>query len=268
LTYLPATLDRTTGCGELTNNRDWDGQGPHLERALSKRRRLCGHPSDEAGKEAAEEHGADPVARGTAHKEVRRTVQSLPEMHGVRCPPRTRYFRGLFLRADPRSAASTTDGDWHRRSRESLANASGLYRNRIPTNWRLRAEFVKMSGLPGEPAYPLIFGNSLMARKVVNRKELRAEAEAAEAREGAAEAGEGGKKKKAEKKAPAKRKSRSKTAEPERRKLFWGVFNQSAKRVALFDFSQRKAAEAKATELTSSGKNQHFVMKVKEPVAG
>jgi len=109
-----------------------------------------------------------------------------------------------------------------------------------------------------------------MARKVVNRKELRAEAEAAEALGTAAAEGEGGKKTKAkaEKKAPAKRKSRSKTAEPERRKLFWGVFNQSAKRVALFDFSQRKAAEAKATELTANGKNQHFVMKVKEAISG
>ncbi len=108
-----------------------------------------------------------------------------------------------------------------------------------------------------------------MARKVVNRKELRAEAEAAEALAGVAGA-EGGKKTKAkaEKKAPVKRKSRSKTAEPERRKLFWGVFNQSAKRVALFDFSQRKAAEAKAGELTANGKNQHFVMKVKEAISG
>jgi len=105
-----------------------------------------------------------------------------------------------------------------------------------------------------------------MARKVVNRKELRAEAEAAEALEKAA-GGEGKKKAKAEKKAPVKRKSRSKTAEPERRKLFWGVFNQSAKRIALFDFSQRKAAEAKAGELTASGKNQHFVMKVKEAIS-
>lgn len=108
-----------------------------------------------------------------------------------------------------------------------------------------------------------------MARKVVNRKELRAEAEAAEAREkDAGGAVEGGKKKaKAEKKAPAKRKSRSKTAEPERRRLFWGVFNQSAKRVALFDFSQRKAAEAKSAELNAGGKNQHFVMKVKEAIS-
>ena len=111
-----------------------------------------------------------------------------------------------------------------------------------------------------------------MARKVVNRKQLRPEAEAADAlgKTAGVEGGEeGGKKTKAkgEKKAPAKRKSRSKTAEPERRKLFWGVFNQSAKRVALFDFSQEKAAKAKAAELTAGGKNQHFVMKVKEAIS-
>ncbi len=105
-----------------------------------------------------------------------------------------------------------------------------------------------------------------MARKVVNRKALRAENDAAEAQ--AAAGGEPAKKTKAkaEKKTPVKRKSRSKTAEPERRKLFWGVFNQSAKRIALFDFSQKKAADAKATELTAGGKNQHFVMKVKEAI--
>jgi len=109
-----------------------------------------------------------------------------------------------------------------------------------------------------------------MARKVVNRKELRAENDAAEAiaKAGGEAAAEGKKTKaKGEKKTPVKRKSRSKTAEPERRKLFWGVFNQSAKRVALFDFSQRKAAEAKAGELTAGGKNQHFVMKVKEAIS-
>jgi hypothetical protein len=111
-----------------------------------------------------------------------------------------------------------------------------------------------------------------MARKIVNRKELRAENDAAEAiakagGEAAPAAGKKAPKAKGEKKAPAKRKSRSKSAEPERRRLFWGVFNQSAKRVALFDFSQRKAAEAKAGELTSAGKNQHFVMKVKEAIS-
>ena len=103
-----------------------------------------------------------------------------------------------------------------------------------------------------------------MARKVVNRKELRAEAEAAEALQAAE--GEGGKKKAKEKKAPVKRKSRSKTAEPERRKLFWGVFNQSMKRVALFDYSQRKQADKKAAELSTSAKSPHFVQPVKEVI--
>jgi hypothetical protein len=114
-----------------------------------------------------------------------------------------------------------------------------------------------------------------MARKVVNRKELRAEAEAAEAlgktgADGAApEVAKGKKaaKPKGEKKAPVKRKSRAKSQEPERRRLFWGVFNQSLKRVALFDHTQRKAAEAKATELSGTGKSPHFVMKVKEAIA-
>lgn len=110
-----------------------------------------------------------------------------------------------------------------------------------------------------------------MARKVVNRKELRAENDAAEAlaKVAAAEGGEEGKKGKAakEKKPPAKRKSRSKTPEVIRMKLFWGVFNQSLKRVALFDFTQEKAAKAKAAELSASGKSPHFVQKVKEAIA-
>ena len=101
-----------------------------------------------------------------------------------------------------------------------------------------------------------------MARKVVNRKELRAEAEAAEAL-GKGDEAEG---KVKGKKAPAKRKSRAKTAEPTRMKLFWGVYNQSMKRVALYDFTQRKQAEVKAQELSASGKSPHFVQKVKDPI--
>ena len=97
-----------------------------------------------------------------------------------------------------------------------------------------------------------------MARKVVNRKELRAEAEAAEAQEA------GPKKKAAKKK--AKRKSRKKADAVVRMKLFWGVFNQSMKRVALYDFSQKKEAEKKAADLSKSGKSPHFVQKVKEVI--
>ena len=98
-----------------------------------------------------------------------------------------------------------------------------------------------------------------MARKVVNRKDLRAEAEAAEAQE----ATEAPKKKK---KKAAKRKSRAKDATPERVKLYWGVFSQSLKRVAVFEYADKKAATKKAEELSASGKSPHFVQKVKEVV--
>lgn len=93
-----------------------------------------------------------------------------------------------------------------------------------------------------------------MARKVVSRKELRAEAEAAERADV----------KKAKKKKAAKR--RKKTAAEVRVKLYWGVFSQSLKRVALFEFNQRKQAEKKAEDLSKSAKSPHFVQRVKEAV--
>jgi hypothetical protein len=99
-----------------------------------------------------------------------------------------------------------------------------------------------------------------MAAKIVNRKERRAEVEAAERK---------GKTAKAEatpKKEPAKRKSRAKSAKEVRLKAFWGVFNQSLKRVALYEFSEKKEADKKAKELTASGKSPHFVQPVKEAV--
>lgn len=75
------------------------------------------------------------------------------------------------------------------------------------------------------------------------------------------------KEKKTAKKAPAK-KSRSKKKEPAeaRKRLFWGVFNHALKRVALFDFNQKKAALKRAEELSEGGKPPHFVQKVKEEV--
>jgi hypothetical protein len=98
-----------------------------------------------------------------------------------------------------------------------------------------------------------------MARKVVNRKALREEAEAAAAREKTGEAPP-------VKKKAAKRKSKAKDPEALRMKLFWGVFNQTMKRVALYEFNQKKQAEMKAEELNAAGKQPHFVMKVKEEV--
>ena len=101
-----------------------------------------------------------------------------------------------------------------------------------------------------------------MARKVANRKELRKEVEAAEA----AEAKGTKKKKAAKKKTAAPRKTRKKADTELRMKLFWGVFNQSLRRVALFEYSQRRQAEKKAKELSDSQKTPHFVQLVKEVI--
>jgi hypothetical protein len=105
-----------------------------------------------------------------------------------------------------------------------------------------------------------------MARKVLNRKELRAEAEAAEQIEGEEEGAPKKKRAAAGTKTPAKRKSRSKAAKEVRLKAFWGVFNQSMKRVALFEYSERKQADQKAGELSASQKTPHFVQLEKVPI--
>ena len=74
-------------------------------------------------------------------------------------------------------------------------------------------------------------------------------------------------KKAAVKKKAAPRKARKKKVAAEIRvKLFYGVFNQSLKRVALFEFNQKKQAEKKAVDLSKDGKTPHFVQKVKEAI--
>ena len=108
-----------------------------------------------------------------------------------------------------------------------------------------------------------------MAAKVVRRKEKRAEVEAAEKKAKAAPTKAASTSKTTAataKKAPAKRKSRAKSAKVVRLKAFWGVFNQSLKRIALFEFNEKKEAEKRAKELTASGKSPHFIQPVKEEV--
>ncbi len=100
-----------------------------------------------------------------------------------------------------------------------------------------------------------------MARKTRSLKELREEAEAAERLEAEKKAAAP----KAVKK-PAKRKSRSKVAKEVRLKAFWGVFNQSLRRVGVFEYDQREAADQKAQELSGSQKTPHFVQLVKEVI--
>lgn len=113
-----------------------------------------------------------------------------------------------------------------------------------------------------------------MARKVLNRRELRRASDAADSREtpetGDEETTETAAtttKAKPKKKAatPAKRKSRS-AAKEVRMKAFWGVFNQSFKQVAIFEYNERAAADEKAAELSGSQKQPHFVQPVKKEI--
>ena len=76
-------------------------------------------------------------------------------------------------------------------------------------------------------------------------------------------------KKPADKKAPAEKKKavkRVRGPKEVRLKAFWGVFNQTMRRVALYEFNERKQADKKAEELTKSGKSPHFVQPVKEQI--
>lgn len=100
-----------------------------------------------------------------------------------------------------------------------------------------------------------------MAGRVTNRKALREQFDAAEARDVNGE--EVVEKKKKE---PAKRTRAKKEPAEIRVKVQWAVFSQNLKRVATFDFNQEAQARKKAEELSQSTGNNHFVQKMKEPV--
>ncbi|QDV62177.1 MULTISPECIES: hypothetical protein [Crateriforma] len=95
-----------------------------------------------------------------------------------------------------------------------------------------------------------------MPRSVVSRQELAARALATEQ-----ETAE-----KRQKKKSSSRKTK-KAAADVRMKLYWGVFSQNLKRVAVFEFDQRDEAEKRAEELSKGGKSPHFIQRVKEEIA-
>lgn len=98
-----------------------------------------------------------------------------------------------------------------------------------------------------------------MARRPLNRFELRAAVEAAEA---------------LGLNTPAERKPRAEPAErrpkPEaptqRMKIVWAVCDIGGRTVAKFDYPQKADAEACAAELKTKGKGAHFVRSLKEPM--
>jgi FtsZ-interacting cell division protein YlmF len=118
-----------------------------------------------------------------------------------------------------------------------------------------------------------------MARRILNRRDLRAANDAAERREAEAEEEEDREDEeedeesdetedegdaKAVAKAPAKRKARG--SKSVRMKVVWGVFNNSNARVQTFEYSKRAEAQALADKLTTEKKSTHFVNPVKEPM--
>jgi hypothetical protein len=100
-----------------------------------------------------------------------------------------------------------------------------------------------------------------MARKTLNRRELREANEAAERLAGDKKEAPGKPAKK-----PTKRKSRAKSAKEVRLKAFWGVFSQSLNPVVLFEYGERELADKKAAELSESKKSPHFVQLVKRVI--
>jgi hypothetical protein len=107
-----------------------------------------------------------------------------------------------------------------------------------------------------------------MTSRILNRRELRRQAEQATAPKAAASdttlnavAAE-----KKTKKAPApKRKPRAKKAPP-RLRARWGLFDMGMKQVAIFDYNQRAAADEKLANLLAKKKGSHFMQMVKEPM--
>jgi hypothetical protein len=107
-----------------------------------------------------------------------------------------------------------------------------------------------------------------MAGRVLNRRELREQADQAERQAGGPEAATPGKTppKGGKAKKPASssaRKTRSAKA-PLRLVARWGVFDGGMKRVAIFPYNQRAAAEEKLADLLGKRKGTYYLQIVKE----
>ncbi len=102
-----------------------------------------------------------------------------------------------------------------------------------------------------------------MARRTLNRHELRAAAEAAEALGLNSSADSRGGR-------PARDRSdpplRSKPVASPRMRLVWAVCDMGGRTVATFEYARKAEAEAHITDLKARGKGSHFLRSVKEPM--
>ncbi len=110
-----------------------------------------------------------------------------------------------------------------------------------------------------------------MARRTLNRMDLRRAAEAAGETAVGATAETGGvatvtTKRAAKAPKTTKPRKSAKSKAPVRMRVRWAVVNDSLKQVAVFDYPQRDEAEQKAADLIEKGKGHHFVRGVKEPM--
>src|SRR5262249_31910848 len=138
-----------------------------------------------------------------------------------------------------------------------------------------------------------------MGRRVLNRREMRADYDAAERQktdeegeldeseeteddedeeegDADAEASDEEGDDEGEEEAPKKKKAAPKPAKPKakprsrakvvRQKVVWGVFSNSNQRVATYEYAKRKEADEHAARLTTDKKSTHFVQPVKEPM--
>ena len=64
--------------------------------------------------------------------------------------------------------------------------------------------------------------------------------------------------------APAKPRRRVKVET--RTRIYWAVFNQDCKRVAVFEFDQKVEAEKRAAKLMAGSGEHHFIQKIKATV--
>ena len=101
----------------------------------------------------------------------------------------------------------------------------------------------------------------LMARRTLNRRELRAAAEAAEAM-GISNEPESRK----VPRAPSTPSLRPKPAATPRMRVVWAVCDVGGRTVATFDYPCKADAEALVVKLKSQGKGMHFVRSLKEPI--
>ncbi|MGE3818453.1 MAG: hypothetical protein AB7I30_03395, partial [Isosphaeraceae bacterium] len=96
-----------------------------------------------------------------------------------------------------------------------------------------------------------------MGRRPLNRLELRAAAEAAEA------LGLNTPEERKPRSEPTER--RPKPAPSARKKMVWAVCDLGGRTVATFEYANKAEAEALAASLKAKGKGEHFLRSLKEP---